>query len=1218
MYTSSLSQPDSLKQNDEDDLYGGSFSLSQPNLTYRSPLVSPNHSPLLSSFQSNMVLPTTTAAVVMTKTFENDGRLSPVKDHLNSFLATKSLSLDSYNRKSNYYVTPSETPKMLSPVLGNKKLEDPFAPSVSYYPLSTDNPGKRKNSGEKRVRKKSVVHALENIIEPNHQSDPQQSESKKSKFERRFQEYQLQDGKKCKVIYEGQFSRWIEEDPFSIYSDDVTRFSTEPSSTVKQRNDLSFERIVSQNNNGYWQKSNFLITRNEIILFPNAKWDNRVVEVMTITDDINISISSILIAKLEWIIEVKISESNVYTQSNFIYQAYKSVDNASSHDDVKTDGKSAAESTPVKTNKDTKSGEGNNNTNGNASTNPSRQVKWILKFYDRESMLYFISLIKYIQTKKIKKLVNEEEEWGSLESDISSFSSEENEENQENANVVRGEPSQTTVANGYENITSPTSKFLSLPASLNEIGQSPPPRRERTSSLGDRFYTGSLERRGSTRNNGVFSPVLETADEYINVKPKTPFIVVERKRSYNGIQRPTLEEKQPSTAVFAKEKRKNAETSSNDVNALLKDSIHKAEVEIMKLQNWRRNRSNSLASNQVGESTTTGKDEGGGEEQDKLGSPKFSSMKTNWQSSNRTRKSRITSWNPNSSTAIFTNIQLSYLDMLENKAKNRIIKLNRNSATSDKDNNNLIHVKVTDTEESNPVPATEEDHTKTENKKRKGFGMPPRLQRSSSLKDKDFAAGKRGSLSPHSKSHPIAIPFSSPSSSSKYNSISTVETGMSDGSSNNILRKGSNNSSTFYSPRSSSLFMEDVNNTLQKGSVGSQKRLSGVMNMEKKTNSMLTNFTSTSASSDAALMEQKSSYNELNPFPYGMSLSDGEGKLQRNSFQSNVSHNSLEESNDHTGQCTTKSTPEIGQVTAMLRKNSLEGVEMSIPPLNDGGGDTTIPHVGVSRNGNNGNFNTKIHPMRTTSIQNLCIGRNSTELLSPPVSPSMMNVTPAVGEGRPRSGSKSYFSALYRSNSAKKNLETTASATANTNDNMEKEPNTKRISNSSGNEPVYGQDGNYLPYMMDLKSSNELYLASLQQHFQQQIQPSVMPHSPLLNHLSVHSQPQSPRIPSMQPHLSNSVINESLYKSLGSYGNRNNARMMNNSYEANTNEFFPSKSPILQYMNAEGQLVTFELNDESLIPTSFLRNYPKRKTMTLDPIILNSLQILNILEQTYL
>jgi hypothetical protein len=1210
MYTSSLSQPDSLKQNDEDDLYGGSFSLSQPNLSYSSPLTSPNQSPALSPFQS-MILPTTTNTLVMTKTFGKDRNLSPVRENGNNFLTSKiSPMIDS--KKSNYYISPSETPKVLSPSLGYNKPEDPFTPSLNYYPMSMDNSGKKKNSVEKRIRKKSVVHALENIIEPNHQNDPVLGETKKSKFERKFNVFQLQNGKKCKVIYEGQFSRWIEEDPFSIYSDDVTRFSTTPSSTFEQRNDLSFERIVSQNNNGYWQKNNFLITRNEVVLFPNGKWDNRVVEVMSITDDINISISSILIAKLEWIIEVKTSESNVYTQSNFIYQAYKTVEKDISSNNVKTELTSDEANKP----KDTKS-EGKNTNKSNTTTTSSiasRQIKWILKFYDRESMLYFISLIKYIQTKKVKKLVNEEEEWGSFESDISSnFTSED--ENSNPANEFSTFlTSETNGAKGL-NATSPTPNFLSIPSNPNELGQSPPPRRERTSSLSERFYTTSIERRGSTKNTnpGIFSPVLETEDEYAN------------------------------TSLIKEGRRKCSEASANEVNALLKDSIHKAEIEIMKLQNWRNNRNQSMINSGANNNMEMAFAKNDGREQEKVVSSSFSPPKTNWQSSiDRNRRSRIASWNPNSNAAIFTNFQLSCLDKLENEAKNKIIKLNRNSAEKEKEN--LIKVKITDTEETKAIPATEESINKTENLKKKTY-TPPRLQRScslkkdkdllsrnNSLKDKDLIAEQRNSLSPRSKSHPIAIPLSSPSS--KYNSISTVETGTSDGSSGNILRKGSvtgmsNNSSGFYSPRSSSLFIDDIN-ILQKGSVGSQKRISGIINPEKKTNSILTNLTSTSTSSEALLTDQKSA------FAYGVSSSEGEGQLNRTSIYSNVSRNSLG-SSEHTGHNTAKTTPEIGQVAAMLRRSSLEGTDICIPPLNDG--DNPAQFVGIK------NINSsKVHPMHTPNLHNLSLANNNTELFTPNVASPNVNPNTPVVEGRPRSGSKTIISSLYRSNSYQKNFgkattNTTATTTNNnveldTNeallmklasshvkpssivpiDNVESNDNMKRISSGSqGN--VINPDVNYLPYMMDLKSSNELYLSSLQQHFQQhqpqQIQPTVMPNSPLM---TIHSQPQSPLIPQIQPHFTNNTLTETIYKPEGTYNNLN----QHISFDPNNTNYYSSKPLFLNYYDAEGQLISYELNDESVIPTSFLKNYPKKKSNTMDPIILNSLQALNILEQKYL
>ncbi|ORX52939.1 hypothetical protein BCR36DRAFT_582343 [Piromyces finnis] len=1270
MYSASLSQPESLKQNDEDDSFGGSFSLSQPNLTLNSYLTSPDYSPRLSSFQSNIRSP---PAIMMTslngpKSFNNNenNTLQNRNHDGNSFSSSKVISIDNF-KHSNYYVSPITTPKIVSPVLSNDAL-DSFSPSIKYYPLSPDHPGRKNSSYEKRGRKKSVVHALENIIEPNHQLDPVQNEIKKSKYERNFDEYQLGNNKKCKVLYEGQFNRWIEEDPYSIYSDDVIRFSTKPSSTIEQRNDLSFERIVSQNNNGYWQKNNFLITKNEIILFPNGKWDNRVVEVMTITDDINISISSILIARLEWIIEVKTIESNVYTQSNFIYQT------SQAHHHEKEAKSNHGDSVESKMNKDAKLGsEKNSNKTNNASTtsNSSRSVQWILKFYDRESMLYFISLIKYIQTKKSNRLANEEKQaWDILESDISSFSSSEDNEEKHAAltkSMFSSLPLETKPTNKFETAFLPTFNYATgFSFNSNELGQnSHPPRRERTSSLGEHYYNPGLERKGSTKKTSPFSPVLETKGEYSEFNLRNKSTTYLKSQQQQQQQQPNHEEKRTTKDLD----KKGLEALTNDVNALLKDSIQKAELEIMKLQNWSNNRPHSSINNGVGSTSVIKEEEekeekeaeeekkenrgseGEKEEKEKHGNKSLSSPKTNWQGSrdrtDRTRRSKINNWNPNSSAAIFTNIQLSYLDMLENKAKNKIIKLNKSSTATSKDT--TVQTKSTNTE--NPI-TEEESNSKTENSKLKTYSVPPqRHRRSSSLtqtfiKDNEFIARRRDSFSAGSKIHPMALPLSSPSS--KYNSISTDLTGISDGSSSNILRKGSltgmSNNSSFYSPRSSSLFMDDIN-ILQKNS---QKRISGVFSPDMKSNSML----SASAGSEIPVVDQKSLNNDFNLFQYGISSNDSDGPIQRHSIQSNGSHNSLDSSGEAIGYSTSKSTPDVGQVLTVLQKNGLEGIDLPIPPIKED--DYSTPSTGVK--------NTITPPRRSSSYHRVCNSTGSINMMEPSLSLSQplatittstissssnhLNPNTAVTEGRSRSGSKTFLYSLYRSNSARSARSTRKGFNTYLDTNVKlsnnghvsstsmtpldtKDSDNPRMSNKDNdmnkNEAFYTSDINYHPYMMDLKSSNELYLASLQQQIQQQQQQqqqrqfSMMPNSPPLNnsnyssvlvsptvpgntsfsnsHINIHSQPQSPVISHIQPNTFTGGMNDNNYDS---------------SFSSS------SKSLLLKYSDSQNQLVTVDLNDESIIPTSFLKNYPKNNSTTVNPVIRNSLKILNILEQTYL
>jgi len=496
--------------------------------------------------------------------------------------------------------------------------------------------------------------------------------------------------------------------------------------------------------------------------------------------------------------------------------------------------------------------------------------------------------------------------------------------------------------------------------------------------------------------------------------------------------------------------------------------------------------------------------------------------------------------NPYSSSAIFTNIQLSYLDMLENKAKNKVIKLNNKKNTvATPEKNTPIQVKVTDTEKIGTGPATEED-TKPENSMKKMYPKPsPQHRRDNSftkftmMKDNELANGKN---------HPV--PYSSPTS--KFNAM---ESSLPDPHSGKILRRGSGKSggSGFYSPRSSSLFIDDI------GAL--QKRIS-----------LVTNISNNSANSDVLpRMNQKS-------LPYNDS---DHPTIHRNSFQSNVSTRVSVDSSEHAGHSTTKSTPDNTQISATtLRNNTMEGNDMSLPPpLND----VIVP------------------PKRSASFHNLSNYNNITNNeASSQVTPSTTTNSSSV-EGRPRSGSKSIISSLFRSNSARvrfgnntNNNNNSKATTMTPHDNNNNNSSIKGM-NSGGemnkNEafPTPGTIKSPTriipPYMTDLKSSNDLYLASLQQHFKQQ--PNTNPMTPLL----LDNLPQSNELSS--PTATNT--------------NRN-----------------VSKPLQLKYRDAKNQLKIVELNDESIIPISFLKNYPKKKPTIVDPIILNSIKILNILEQTYI
>jgi len=878
----------------------------------------PMASPIQSPYQPQIPLPTNT-------TEEND------------YLSTSYGNKESINplKDSNvYYATPSETPRIQSPALNDNK--SPIIDSPKVF--------------DRRNKKRTVINVLENIIDPSRQSLQHQRKKynldKHNTNQKPFEEFKLQNGKKCKVEYEGQFSRWTEEDPFSIYSDDVTRFSTSPANTVEQHRDVPFERIVSENN-GYWQRCNYLITRNEVVIFPNAKWDNKVIEVMTITEDLNILISSILITKLEWIIEMKNSESNVYTQSNYYSYIYKQKkeeeDNSKSnehayHNDLKpvasnknskTEDTTSASSnkkedkisvssnknntddtTPVTSNKDNTDGETkeseekeksktqHKSSSSSLKISPdssSRQCKWILKFDDRESMLYFISLIKFNQSKKNSKKLHTEMEVDSFEnSDFSSISSSEEEDNNEeeaeevkngkvHQEITRTRLSPYAETKTIKEITSPkivksSPQNLVVDTKLNRIVH-----REKKSPLFEQIYsTYAINNEEKDKANpNMLSTSLDSKStkRWSGLSTKSLGTSLERKDSLNlryhqkkfNVVKGGGEEEGEGESKNTEELDQKSNIKTN-ANSRLRDSILMAELDLKKLEEFMKEKNrNSTA---AGTNTTKEKEEKNMQE---------GYQKTEWQNAkDRVLKKKRSSFN-NSSTANFTNIQLSYLDIFENRAKNKIIKLGNSNLKSEKDPATVTAMDATATEPYSKS-WTEEDTLNAEQTPKMNQSQPTkyRHRRSSSLPQPDFnslftplssgtEALNSNGLS-NTKSQPIAIPLPSSSIDTfKYNSISPADIGISNALSSNLGRShsisgkinmgisgnrlgrkdslSSKNKNAvnagFYSPRVNSYYVEEGNNFYQKpnNSTGNlvlgtkTKRMSSLVNLENLKNS---------------------------------------------------------------------------------------------------------------------------------------------------------------------------------------------------------------------------------------------------------------------------------------------------------------------------------------------------------------------------------------------
>jgi len=810
------------------------------------------------------------------------------------------------NNRNLYYITPSETPRIQSPAMND--MNDNRSPSIGSPRILSD----------KRNKKRTVMSVLEDIIDPSRQSSDNRHKKynvEKSNINQKpFKEFQLQNGKKCKVIYEGQFSRWTEEDPFSIYSDDVTRFSTSPNSTVEQHRDGPFDRIAN-GNNGYWQRCNYLITRNEVVIFPNAKWDNKVIEVMTITEDINILIASILITKLEWVIEMKNSESNVYTQSNYYSNISKQKREEENNSNSKGhDAKSVSSTTKnemddaklMSTNKTedvSKASEekeksktqhkSSSSSLKNGLNSSSRQCKWILRFDDRESMLYFISLIKYTQTKKSSKKLHNEEEVDSLEnSDFSSISSseEDNDEEEGRNNKVSKEVTRSPLSPYVETktikeITTPkivksSPQNLVVDTKLNGIVH-----HERKSPLFEQIYSSyainNEEKDKTNPNPNMLSTSLDTKNtrRWSGLSTKSLGTSLERKDSlnlryhekkFNVVKGEEGAGAGEGEGKGEKEKRRNIEeldqksNSKTNANSRLRNSILMAELDLKKLEedyNKKKNRNSKVAEtndNKIKEEEKSLQD---------------GYQKSDWQSAkDRVLKKKRSSYN-NSSTANFTNIQLSYLDIIENKLKNKNSKLNKDPAT-------MTAMDATATE---PLSKswTEEDTLNAEKTPKMGQQQPTkyRHRRSSSLPPPDYnnlftpLPSDDEVLNSNTKSQPIAIPLPSSSINSfKYNSISPADIGISNALSSNLGRShsisgkinmnfsgnrlgrkesitGRNKTNAvnpgFYSPRINTYYVEESNNFYQKpnNSTGNlvpgpkSKRMSSLVNLENLKNS---------------------------------------------------------------------------------------------------------------------------------------------------------------------------------------------------------------------------------------------------------------------------------------------------------------------------------------------------------------------------------------------
>jgi hypothetical protein len=482
--SSSLSQPYSPKLDNNYAMNSYYGNLSQPNMISHSPLVSPVLSPIASPVQSKFALPTTTTnTFVKSKAIDNGTQLF---SNSNEVLSTKKMissSSEEYNSKINTsYVSPSETPTVISPVLKNNNsninnnnnnnsnddgvVDNEINESLSFI----------ENLEEEEEDIDTILNrTIDNIVGTHRGAFQKRSELIETISKRsinQYKEFQLQSGKKSKVFLSGQMCRWTEEDPFSIFSDDVIRFSTSETSKIQsyeQRREVSFEKIITENN-GYWQECNFLITSNELIIFPNGKWDNKVIEVMTFADDINITISSILFTKSVWVIEITTAESNVYSQSNPIAQKTRkekeegksSREGSKNHDNNNSDKPNRNSNNDDNSDKLNRNGNNDDNNdksnrNGNddnsdkkdimaigqnskeenteksvktpknknsiSTSTPldsSRLCRWIIKFYDRDMMFYFISIIKYTQTKLLKNLMPYNQLLSSSESDSNS------------------------------------------------------------------------------------------------------------------------------------------------------------------------------------------------------------------------------------------------------------------------------------------------------------------------------------------------------------------------------------------------------------------------------------------------------------------------------------------------------------------------------------------------------------------------------------------------------------------------------------------------------------------------------------------------------------------------------------------------------------------------------------------------------------------------------
>jgi len=1071
--------------------------------------------------------------------------------------------------------------------------------------------------------------------------------------------------------------------------------------------------MVNENNIGYWQRNNFLITRNEIVLFPNAKWDNKVIEVMTITDEINILISSIHITKLEWIIEVKNTEGTVYTQSNYYSHIYKLKKEGEMDEDSNQKNEHAYhdELKPIspKDKLDDKTRESKFQHRRNTSTSSlnydpiaSRECKWILKFDNRESMLYFISLIKYIQTKKSKRLLGDEE-MPSMESSDFSISSNEDgvaagEGKAKNASKLQQEtqiPLQSPLSPFSEtnpiekDMTSPKSNYLS-PTSTSHTIVDNSFHRERTSSLSEHNHSNEQTTSPSMLNSSV--EVKNTNLWSRHKEKKSRGKSLERKDSLSHRTKPEKKlhvvkgmvggvegEGEDDNHRNLEESNKNSERKSS---SKLKDSIRKAEIELMRLQDWHKNNKsrNSSAPNLSESYITREKEEKG-----HPSSPQEDIVRTSWQNA-RERIIKRSSFSPNSS-ASFTNIHLSYLDVLEDKTKNKIIKLN-NGNSGNNDNTlptEMDPIPIIITESDSPPAATEpsttkgliieEDNFKPEKTKKKVQGSAKAKHRlSSSVSQTGFDTETLNSnISPNTDSILITNPMSSPSTTSiKYSSSLPSDIKISDTTkailkdSATAIRKNSkskneakhhqksnNNSSLYTSKRVSSLVnleklnkanntntsagkkpsnkiksliieeenvdtnsnVEDTNNiSLQPNSIENDEPKTEMNNTTKSPevgptpNNVEVNQSILSIKDTPALTHTKNQStttvgNEIKPLK--SSLVNGKPCPRRTS--------SLFHSNNSTGNNTSAMSPRNKVISGLYRTSSNgKYINENARSKTENGNNsvqssrqnsiTNLNNLSSSRQNSSVNINSMQSPRQNNSniivnIDNTNVGTGNAN-----IQPSRQNSTStsdnsSTKHSRHSSGNKLEIPEALHKSLTRSNMRPFSIATDSPLNEMNNDTFNRNKTNNDNEDPM----NRYSSGSDTIKYPNISYSVGMEPFIHQLPQLSVSPNNHHVHANGYVSQPQSPT--TSRPHslFINSTVNNKVFKPI--------------------NEELP-KLPIeliLTYKDVHGQSIQIPLDDESIIPNSFLRPLKKSTSpVTFDPIILNSLEILSILEQTYL